>query len=799
MSTGSEPTVPGPGAGVAAATPGPWAPGLSGSLLGAWRLLRPIGEGGMGVVWLAERADQAFERQAAVKIIRPGFDSVAVHQRFLLERQTLGALEHPHIARLLDAGSTADGRPYFVMEFVDGVPIDDWCRDHALGLAGRVALFLQVCDAVQYAHGRLVVHRDIKPGNILVDREGQVRLLDFGIAKLLPEGDALADAGLTSASERLLTPQYAAPEQLMGEPVGTTTDVYALGMLLYSLLADVLPYSLAGTGPAQMQRLVCDEMPPRPSSRSRDARRARALRGDLDLITLMALRKEPGRRYQTVEQFAADLRRWRDGLPVLAQPDTAGYRLRKFAGRNRLALAAAALVFLSLVGGIAVSAWQAREAERARDLAQQRYRDVRSLATNMMFEVDGAIATLPGSVHARRLVVSRALEHLDRLSREMGDNPDPALLADVATGYEKIADIQGSPFEFNLGDGEAALANARRALALRERAAALSPATADDASVAALARSQMQIGTLLRQAQGSDADAGPYFALALAQLQPREAAASLGGPLGLAYADALNLSGTHQFQKGAFKLASIGHATSLALADNVLASAPPGADLAAWRRTQAVSRLLLASARWWEGAKGEDVIAPMQASVAALESLVAQSPGNARLLRQTAVAHAVLSDVIGFERSVGEAQPHTARALALGGQLLSFDPDNPQSRRDMSRWQSLASGQLQGGTYWEAAEQHSREALWLMDGLVADQPRQLDLWAERRGLRCKRAGLLLEGSRAGFRAPAFSPQAVCDQALACRQDLERKDLAAPDFNDALLSQVVEAAGACPAR
>jgi serine/threonine protein kinase len=527
MATGSEPTLPGPSTLVAVAAPDPSAPVLSAGLLGAWRLLRPIGEGGMGVVWLAERADRAFERQAAVKIIRPGFESAAVHERFLLERQTLGALEHPHIARLLDAGSTADGRPYFVMEYVDGVPIDQWCRDRSLGLSERVALFLQVCDAVQYAHGRLVVHRDIKPGNILVDREGQARLLDFGIAKLLPEGDGLVAAGLTSASERLLTPQYAAPEQLMGQPVGTTTDVYALGMLLYALLADALPYSLAGAGPAEMQRLVCDDMPPRPSARSRDVRHARVLRGDLDLITLMALRKEPARRYQTVEQFAADLRRWRDGLPVLAQPDTARYRLRKFAGRNRLALGAAALVALSLVGGIAASLWQAREAGRARDLAEQRYRDVRSLATNMMFEVDGAIATLPGSVHARRLVVSRALEHFDRLSKDLGD--DPGLLADVAMGYEKIADIQGSPFEFNLGEGQAALANARRALVLRERAASLSSTPPDEALLAGLARSQMQLGTLVRQAKGSDAEAEVHFARALAQLEKRQADASRGG------------------------------------------------------------------------------------------------------------------------------------------------------------------------------------------------------------------------------------------------------------------------------
>ena len=792
MSTGSEPTVPGPKAGAAEA-----APGLSGGLLGAWRLLRPIGEGGMGMVWLAERADRAFERQAAVKIIRPGFDSAAVHERFLLERQTLGALEHPHIARLLDAGSTSDGRPYFVMEYVDGMPVDQWCRAMSLGLAQRVALFLQVCDAVQYAHGRLVVHRDIKPGNILVDREGQVRLLDFGIAKLLPEHDGVEAAGLTSASERLLTPQYAAPEQLMGEPVGITTDIYALGMLLYSLLADVLPYTLAGIGPADMQRLVCDEMPPRPSTRSRDPRRARALRGDLDLITLMALRKEPARRYQTVEQFAADLRRWRAGLPVLAQPDTTGYRLRKFAGRNRLALGAVALVLLSLVAGTAASLWQAREAERARGLAESRYRDVRSLATNMMFEVDGAIATLPGSVYARRLVVSRALQHLDRLSTESDD--DPGLLGDLATGYEKIADIQGSPFEFNLGEGEAALDNARRALALRERAMSLSPAPVDDALVAGMARSRMQLGTLVRQAKGSDAEANEHFAGALALLQSRQAAAQRGGALGLAYADALNLSGTNHFQKGEFPQASARHAASLALSGKVLGSVAPGADLSAWRRTQAVSRLLWASARWWEGAKGDDVIAPMQASVATFESLMAQSPGNARLIRQTAVAHAVLSDVIGFERDVGAAQPHTLRALALGKQLLSFDPGSVQSRRDMSRWQSLASGQLQGSTYWEAADLHSREALRLMDGLVADQPGQLDLWAERRGLRCKRAALLLQGSGAGFDSPAFSRQAVCDQALACRDDLERKGLAAPDFNREMLSRVLQLAGTCPPR
>jgi tetratricopeptide (TPR) repeat protein len=770
------------------------ASGLAGGEVGAWRLLRPIGEGGMGMVWLAERADRAFERQAAVKIIRPGFESAAVQERFLLERQTLGALEHPHIARLLDAGNTADGRPYFVMEYVDGVPIDAWCRDAGLDLQARVSLFLQVCDAVQYAHGRLVVHRDIKPSNLLVDRDGQARLLDFGIAKLLPAADDALAAGLTSASERLLTPQYAAPEQLLGQPVGITTDVYSLGMLLYVLLADTLPYSLAGAGPAEMQRLVCDQVPPKPSQSARDPRRARALRGDLDLITLMALRKEPERRYRTVEQFAADLRRWRDGLPVLAQPDTARYRLRKFVARNRLAIAATVLVFASLVGGIAASLWQAREAERARLVAEQRYRDVRSLATDMMFEVDAAIATLPGASQARRLVVTRALAHLDRLSKEMGSDPD--LVADVATGYQKIADIQGSPYDANLGEVAAALGNARTALALREQAAALAPAA--DAPLAALARSHLQIGVMQKQLSGDETQAGVSYARAAALLEPRLPQAAPDGAVAAAFVEALNLMADAHYARGEHAQAVALHARALARADAALAAATEATVRSDWQRTRAVTRLRLANARWWEGAPGDEVIEQMLDALRGFDDLLAADPANARLTRQVAVANGVVSGVVAYERTLGEARPFTQRALALGERLLAFDPRNALSRRDMARWQSLAADQMETPGYWTEAEGHSRRALALIDELVAEEPLQRDLKVEGRTLRCRHASLLLRGLAKAVKQDAYSKPAVCRQLRACLDDVARDAAAPVGVAVERMQEIERAAGTCPA-
>ncbi|HLT47288.1 MAG TPA: serine/threonine-protein kinase [Rubricoccaceae bacterium] len=344
------------------------AAGLDGARVGAWRLVEPVGAGGMGEVWRAERADGAYRQTAALKLLRPGLGP-DFRARFLHERQLLAGLRHPGIARLLDGGE-ADGRPFLAVEFVDGEPITAYADARDLDVEARLRLFLQVCDAVAYAHRHLVVHRDLKPSNVLVaEEEGEpvVKLLDFGIAKLLAEGEG-SEVPLTRTGLRVMTPEYAAPEQVTGGAVTTATDVYALGVLLYELLAGRRPYDLSGKTASEVERVVCEETPARPSTVAAVAPGAapaaprRRLRGDLDTVVMKALEKEPERRYPSAETLADDLRRHLGGLPVQARPATAGYRVGRFVRRHRLGVAAAAAVAMALVGGAAVALGQARVA-----------------------------------------------------------------------------------------------------------------------------------------------------------------------------------------------------------------------------------------------------------------------------------------------------------------------------------------------------------------------------------------------------------------------------------------------------
>jgi serine/threonine-protein kinase len=320
---------------------------LEGARIGPYRVVRELARGGMGAVYLAERADGLFEQRAALKLIKRGMDSDEIHRRFLGERRILARLEHPHIARLVDGGVTPEGQPWFAMEYVDGTPITLHCDQHALSLDGRLAVFVDVCDAVRYAHRNLVIHRDLKPSNILVTADGQVKLLDFGIAKLL---DDTSDE-TTRTELRAMTPEYAAPEQVRGEPVTTATDVYALGAVLYELLTGRKAQQVERRSAGEVERVVCDVEPAPPGVNS-----------DLDTVVLKALQKDPARRYQSVDALLEDVRRYRNGLPVGARPDTLGYRARKFARRHRLAVAAAAAVVASLIAGLAGTAWQARRA-----------------------------------------------------------------------------------------------------------------------------------------------------------------------------------------------------------------------------------------------------------------------------------------------------------------------------------------------------------------------------------------------------------------------------------------------------
>ncbi|MEO7755909.1 MAG: serine/threonine-protein kinase, partial [Dokdonella sp.] len=360
---------------------------LIGRRIGAWRLQREIGRGGMGAVYLAERDDGEYVQQAAVKLVRAGWDAEALLQRFRDERQILATLNHPNIARLLDGGMAEDGKPFLVLEYVDGSTLAAYSDSRRLGIAQRLALFLAVCDAVAHAHRSLVVHRDLKPSNILVDVDGQVKLLDFGIAKLLQPGTA---GTATATALRAVTPEYAAPEQIQGRPVTTGVDVHALGLLLYELLTGRRPYGASGSTPAAYEQAILTQEPPRPSrtavqaddqtaafaqARSLQPASLRArLRGDLDAIVLKALRKEPAQRYASVEAMADDVRAYLAQSPVKARRGNFSYRTTRFLQRHALATGLALIALLSLVGGFGIAVWQARVAGEQRDMAQSEAR-----------------------------------------------------------------------------------------------------------------------------------------------------------------------------------------------------------------------------------------------------------------------------------------------------------------------------------------------------------------------------------------------------------------------------------------
>jgi eukaryotic-like serine/threonine-protein kinase len=419
-----------------------------GQRLGRYRILSIIGRGGMGLVYLAERADGKFDQRVAIKVVQAGL-SGPLAGRLEQECRILATLEHPNIARLLDAGATEDGRPYFAMEYIAGQAIDRFCDERKLSARERVQLMLPVCEAVQLAHQSLVVHRDLKPDNILVTAEGLPKLLDFGIAKVIGEAPAAAPQTVT----RVLTPEYGSPEQVRGELISTAADIYGVGGVLYKLLTGAAPHAIEGKSPAETLRAICEEDLRRPSSLRPE------LAGDLDHILQMALRKEPQRRYATADHLAADLRRWLDGRPVLASPDTIWYRSGKFVRRHWLVVAAAAVVLAALAAGAGVATWQARRAER-------RFADVRHLAHVFLFDFEESIHRVPGATKARQLLVKTALEYLASLSQEASG--DASLTRELADAYEKVGDIQGEPRAGNVGNTEGAVHSYQHAISLRQ-------------------------------------------------------------------------------------------------------------------------------------------------------------------------------------------------------------------------------------------------------------------------------------------------------------------------------------------
>jgi tetratricopeptide (TPR) repeat protein/tRNA A-37 threonylcarbamoyl transferase component Bud32 len=416
----------------------------AGLMLGPYRIESEIGRGGMAVVYLAVRADGEFQKRVAIKLIKRGMDTAAVVERLRRERRILASLEHPSIARLLDGGTTQDGRPWIAMEYVEGLPIDRFCSQRNLTIEERCLLIDKVCDAVAYAHRNLVVHRDLKPSNILVAADGNPRLLDFGIAKVLgaDEDGGGAEGPLTRA-QRPLTPEYASPEQMRGGAVVTATDVYSLGVVLYELLAGRRPGQDSDkNAPVNASAAAL--------SAGRGPRWSKRLEGDLDNILQMSLRAEPERRYPTVEQMQADLRRHLTGRPVSARKETWLYRWGKFFRRHPVGTPAAALIALAAVAGVVFITRAESDAQAQRRKAEQRLGQLVELANHALFDVHDSIERLPGATAARINIVRTTIAYLDKLNAESGN--DAGVLSALASAYARVARVQGSPLQPNLGD-----------------------------------------------------------------------------------------------------------------------------------------------------------------------------------------------------------------------------------------------------------------------------------------------------------------------------------------------------------
>ena len=463
-----------------------------GMQIGRYRILRELGAGGMGIVFLAERADGEFEQQVAVKILRRSFFNSSAGRKFQKERQILARLKHPFIAQLLDGGATVENTPFLVMEYVEGASITQYSEEKNLSLAEKLDLFRKVCEAVSFAHRNLIVHRDLKPDNILINKEGVPKLLDFGIAKLMSENDIKA----TVTRFQALTPEYASPEQIFGGSITTATDIYSLGVVLYELVTGQKPFAVEETTTERMLRAIRQNDPIKPSQaltgkeaekktgeekeRHKDNEKiargktfsisthrffsASQLKGDLDNIILKALKKEPERRYQSVELFSEDIRRHLAGLPVTARADTFVYRAEKFIKRNTLAVVAVLLAFVSLLGGLLVSNYQRQIANAERAKAERRFADVRALANSFMFEINEKIDESP--IKARELLVRHAVEYLDKLAAEA--ESDVTLQRELATAYEKIGDVQSEIFKPGLGNSQGAFESQHKALKMRE-------------------------------------------------------------------------------------------------------------------------------------------------------------------------------------------------------------------------------------------------------------------------------------------------------------------------------------------
>jgi len=667
---------------------------------GPYRVVREIGKGGMGRVFLAERVDEEFHRQVAIKLIKPGMDTDSVIRHFRNEREILASLDHPNIARLFDGGTSRDGLPYFVMEHIEGQPIDRFCDERSCSITERLQLFRQVCAAVAYAHQHLVIHRDIKPSNILVTAEGEPKLLDFGIARLLRPA---SDTNTTTVTAfPLMTPEYASPEQVLGQPASTLTDVYSLGVVLYRLLTGTNPYEVRNRSPQQIAEVICRAEPKKPSTaavelRPRDGatsesriarpdgseeRLRKRLQGDLDNIVLMALRKEPNRRYQSVQQFSEDIRRHLESLPVLARDDSIGYRVAKFTHRHRTGVAAGSLAAIMMMAGFIATSFEAHRArvqeqlaKEAQAKAERRFNEVRKLAHTVLFEYHDAIKNLPGATPVRERLVRDSLQYLDGLAAEaMGDR---SLSREVASAYERVADVQGGTMDANLGNTAGAIESGKKALNIRASLLASDPGNAG--LQRELGSSYFKVGTLLWET-GDMSGAADYLRHALglreqlARADPADAARQY--EVSAAY-DRLGMLVLDQGDAG-------GALTDYRRSLEILNSVPKAEQSReSTRRSMSVEYEHVGSALL-ELADLTGALENNSRALAIRAALSKDFPLNADYKRTLQVSYYNQGEILARMARIPAALASYREEIALGEKLLRTDPSNEQYRGDVA-------------------------------------------------------------------------------------------------------------------
>ncbi|HVQ39722.1 MAG TPA: protein kinase, partial [Pyrinomonadaceae bacterium] len=679
-----------------------------GRRIGPYRILKDIGQGGMGAVCLGERADEQYEQRVAVKLVRPGLDNAFIVKRFLSERQILANLDHPNIANLLDGGTTEDGSPYLVMEFIDGLAIDHYCDVHRLPIKERLKLFTTVCAAVAHAHRNLVIHRDLKPSNVLVTDQGVPKLLDFGIAKILSPDASALPPDHTAANVRLMTPDYASPEQVRGDSITTSSDIYSLGVLLYKLLTGHHPYRAKKNLAKEIERVVCEQEPERPStmvsrhgdgptsngaskdtvtpatvSKDRDTepgKLRRMLGGDLDNIVLMALRKEPQRRYLSVEQFAEDIRRHLEGLPVVARKDTLVYRTEKFIRRHKVGVAAAALVVLTLIAGIVGTAWQARLARTQRARAEQRFNDVRRLANSFMFEIHDSVQNLPGSTSTRQLLVTRAIEYLNSLAQEAHD--DPSLQRELVAAYIRIGNVQGNPNNANLGDTAGAMQSYRQALKIAGQLAAGNSGDAQARRSLGVIREKMSdVQSATGDIPGAvDSAQSAWTAFkALADSDPGNGASQQS--LAISHVKFGDVLGNPNFPNNKDQAGSLrNYLSSLAILQTLDKSDPNNP------KTQRLLALVYERIGTMHELQGNIISARDNylESQTIRQWLATSTPENTEATRDLAIAHEKIGNVMIAMGNLPAALVSRRRSLEIFSQLEKSDPGNVQARQSLA-------------------------------------------------------------------------------------------------------------------